>query len=346
MYKSPASLESWFLSKTKKMKKNKFPITPILGLIVAILAIFIILQNTGQFKNDRSKAMSSEEVSDKVIEAILRDTGGSSDEVVVESIEKEGSLYRVSLNIFGQKYDSYATTDGKYLFPQKISLEVPEPKEIPKTNKPEVDLFVMSYCPFGNQAEELMAPVVDLLGDSANIELRYVIYNNYLSGYPEYCIDKENKYCSMHGIQEINQGVRELCVQKYANDKLWDFVVAMNTSTGPEDADEKWEAIAKELGIDTEKISKCEKEEITSLLDNDLALSTSSYPVQDPSGHNGQEESSVSGSPTLIINGVIYDGDRSTSGYQAAICNAFNEAPKECLEILTDEQVDPTGSCE
>ncbi|MHA1692217.1 MAG: DsbA family protein [Candidatus Heimdallarchaeaceae archaeon] len=328
------------------MKKNTFPIAPVLGLIVAVLAIFIILQNSGQLNNLGSASMTEEEISTKVIESISNQIGGSPEDVIVKSIEKDGALYKLSLSISGQEYESYVTTDGKYLFPQKINLEIPEPKEIPKANKPEVDLFVMSYCPFGNQAEELMAPVANLLGDNANIELRYVIYNNYLSGYPEYCIDEENKYCSMHGIQEINQGVRELCVQKYDNEKLWSFIMAMNTNTTSEDADEKWEGIAKELGIDTEKISKCQEEEIITLLDNELKLSSASYPVQNPAANNGQEESSVSGSPTLIINGVIYDGDRSTAGYQTAICNAFNEAPEECLELLTEEEVAVDGSCE
>jgi hypothetical protein len=328
------------------MKKNKFPITPILGLIVAVLAIFIILQNSGQLKNIGATSLSSEEVKNKVVESVSNQIGGSPEDVIVESIEKDGTLYKLSLVISGQKYESFATTDGKYLFPQKIDLEVPEPKEIPKTNKPEVDLFVMSYCPYGNQAEELMAPVANLLGDNANIELRYVVYSNYASGYPEYCIDEENKYCSMHGIQELNQGVRELCVQKYDSEKLWDFVMAMNAGASDKDADEKWQDIAKELGIDTEKISKCQEEEIFSLLDNELKISSASYPVQNPAANNGQEESSVAGSPTLIINGVIYDGDRSTTGYQTAICNAFNEAPEECIELLTEEEVAVDGSCE
>jgi len=328
------------------MKKTRFPLALILGWIVAVLAIFIVLQNSGQLKGLGTPSLSSDKIAEKVVAAIARDVGGNAEEISVDSIEKEGSLYKISLNIFGQQYDSYATTDGKYLFPQKIDLELPEPKSIPKSEKPEVDLFVMSYCPFGNQAEELMAPVADLLGDNANIELHYVVYNNYASGYPEYCIDEENKYCSMHGIQELNQGVRELCVQKYDSDKLWDFVKEMNEGATSEDADNKWKGIAESLNIDTDKIADCQEKEFFSLLDNDLELTSTNYPVQDPSGHNGQQEDSVSGSPTLVINGVMYDGARSVAGYQTAICNSFNEAPKECLEALAEEQIVSGGSCE
>ena len=42
-------------------------------------------------------------------------------------------------------------------------------QEITKTDKPNVELFVMSFCPYGVQAETAMKPVVDLLGDSADI---------------------------------------------------------------------------------------------------------------------------------------------------------------------------------
>ena len=35
----------------------------------------------------------------------------------------------------------------------------------PKKEKPEVELFVMSHCPFGTQIEKGMLPVARLLGD-------------------------------------------------------------------------------------------------------------------------------------------------------------------------------------
>ncbi|MBU2592465.1 MAG: hypothetical protein ABH867_01520 [Patescibacteria group bacterium] len=44
-----------------------------------------------------------------------------------------------------------------------------------KSPKPNVKFFVMSYCPFGNQAEAGLKPVTDLLGTAVDWELRYVI---------------------------------------------------------------------------------------------------------------------------------------------------------------------------
>ena len=57
-------------------------------------------------------------------------------------------------------------------------------------NKPQVDFFVMSYCPYGNQAEELIKPVYDQLKGKADFKPRYVIYQNYQGGSKEFCLDK------------------------------------------------------------------------------------------------------------------------------------------------------------
>jgi len=46
----------------------------------------------------------------------------------------------------------------------------------------------------------------------------------------------------MHGIQEVNQDVRELCVWKYQKDKFWSFLKEINKSCSSQNADTCWEA--------------------------------------------------------------------------------------------------------
>ncbi|HDM05737.1 MAG TPA: hypothetical protein ENG34_00480, partial [Candidatus Aenigmarchaeota archaeon] len=122
--------------------------------------------------------------------------------------------------------------------------------DAPDREKANVKFFVMSFCPFGNQAESGLEPVYRLLKDKVEWEPHYVIYSNY-GGYPNYCLDEEEKYCSMHGIQELNQDIRELCVWKYYDhDTWWDFVIRVNKECNSRNADECWEPIAKEVGID------------------------------------------------------------------------------------------------
>ena len=46
--------------------------------------------------------------------------------------------------------------------------------DIKKTVKPVLKFFVMSFCPYGNQIETTLKPVVSLLGDKAEIQPQYI----------------------------------------------------------------------------------------------------------------------------------------------------------------------------
>jgi len=91
--------------------------------------------------------------------------------------------------------------------------------DLPKTDKPTIDLFVMSYCPYGVQAEQAMLPVMELLGDEADINIRFVYY-------------------AMHDWTEIEENTRQYCIQKEEPDKYIDYLSCFvgessgTTSTG------------------------------------------------------------------------------------------------------------------
>jgi hypothetical protein len=320
----------------------------VLGGIALVLLLVIIYQNfvPSGFSGSGADFATKDEAGEDVINFIKENLTAPDTEISLTEINDMSGVYEVKFNIMGQDERVFVTKDAKLLFLQSFDMQPPEPQKFTKTEKPEVDLFVMAFCPFGNQAEEILIPVAELLGDKANIELRYIIYNDYATGYPEYCLDPEKTYCSMHGIQEINQGIRELCVQKYQKDKLWDFVKAINTQSTSEDVDSKWEAIAQNMGIDVAKIKTCQQDEGIALLTQELNLTHQEYPVQDPAEHQGSESQKVSGSPTLVINGMIFDGERSINGYKEAICSAFINPPAECEQELTESVSSSDGSCE
>lgn len=46
--------------------------------------------------------------------------------------------------------------------------------EVTKTDKPELDFYVMSFCPYGNQMETTLRPIFDLLGDKITLRPRYI----------------------------------------------------------------------------------------------------------------------------------------------------------------------------
>jgi glutaredoxin len=319
-----------------KVMKN---ITKFLIPIAIVIAAVIIVG--GLYYSNKEEvpgALSFEEAAQKAIDYINSVALQGQATASLLEIIKESGLYKIRLQIEDQEYESYVTKDGKLLFPQgtDISEEIPEISALgetgfPKADIPQVQLFVMSFCPYGNQAEELMRPAAELLKDKASIKLHYVIYSNYKGGGPDYCLDEESKYCSLHGIQELNQGVRELCVQKYQKDKFWDFVKEINNSCDYKNVDSCWEGIAKKVGIDVAQIKTCQKDEALRILAQELELN---------------KKYGITGSPQLIINEAEYQGSRSSEAYKQGICSAFNSLPEECSQTLGSEAGSVSGECE
>ena len=57
------------------------------------------------------------------------------------------------------------------------------------------------------------------------------------------------------------------------------------------------------------------------------------------------DTNSVTGSPTLVINGVMVQGDRSSEGFKKSICSAFETVPAECDKTLSSTTAPATGGC-
>ena len=325
----------------EKLKKNLMLYLAGVVLVGGIILATLFCLSQGKIEKNGLGVLSPQEAAQKAIDYINQNM--LPEEISASLIEagKESGVYKVKLKIEEQEFDSFISPDGKLLFIEAIDMdsdiqegeENQTPQEISKQETPEVELFVMAFCPYGNQAEEIMIPVVDLLGNKANIELHYVIYSDYASGMgaqsKDYCLSEEEKYCSMHGIQELNQGIRELCVQKYQKDKLWNFVKAINENCSAQNVDSCWENIASETGINKETIKNCQKNEGLELLEKEVELN---------------KMYGIGGSPQLIINGGEYNGERNSEGYKTGICSGFNTQPEECNQKL-ETSVNPEGGC-
>lgn len=245
-------------------------------------------------------------------------------EARLDNVTQSG-LRIVSFSIFAgdqniDSYKAYLTDDGGLILANPIDIsnytpsETVELSDYPKSDKPDVKLFVMSFCPFGQQAEAGLKPVAELLGKSANIEPHFVIYSRYADGGPDYCMDN-GTYCSMHGMAELVEDIRQLCVWKYQKDKWWAYVDYINKNCALSNIEECWKSAADATGIDKDQIATCAKNEALELLEAELKLNT---------------EYGVTGSPTVLINDVGYSGSRTPEAYKKAICSAYNNPPAEC----------------
>lgn len=174
------------------------------------------------------------------------------------------------------------------------------------SEKAKLDFYVMSQCPFGTQVEDAVTPVLDQLG--ANVEFRL----NYIAS------DQGNgNFQSLHGDNEVQGDLVQLCAAKYNPDKFMDMIVCQNKDATK--IPQNWEQCAKDKGLDVEKIKACYAGGEAKTLLSASILET---------GKVG-----ATGSPTMYLNGNKYAGGRQTTDFLRQICNAFTTKPQACLNI-------------
>ena len=332
---------------TKESKKRKIPWKPAAGFAAVAILFFAVgffakgnAPVTGQvIQGAADKNVVANEVLG-LINQNINLQGGTGNATLV-SVAEESGLYKITLSIDGQDTPFYATTDGAYYVQAyKISdikdqmaaaAEEQQTPSVQKTDKPNVKMFVMSYCPYGEQAENGLGPALETIGlGNVTFEPHFVIYDNYQGGGPNYCFDNESLYCSMHGINEIREDIRQLVIWKYWPDKWWAYVNKVNAETSTGDIESKWEGIATSVGLEPEKIKDYFNKEALTLLVNEASLNA---------------KYSVRGSPTILINDVQYSGGRTPEAFKAGICGAFNTPPSSCGQTLNSTASTTSGSC-
>ncbi|MGV8151724.1 MAG: hypothetical protein ACP5OG_01460 [Candidatus Nanoarchaeia archaeon] len=307
------------LTDVEKMNRNPWRLsTYVLGFVVIVLIVLFFLDNS-------SAGMSGEEAGKNLASYLDARVGGG-----VEFISSEAlgdSLYQVVVSYQGQDIPVYVTKDGNYFVQGAIPMnetiepaqgEEETPQEIPQSAKPKVELFIWSYCPYGVQAQGPLAEVAKLLGKSADFEAV--------------------PYYDGHGAYETQQNKIQLCIQQVAKDKYWSyaegFVKDIYSKCGASRDIEcdKNESIKlmKSLAIDSTKVMSC----VNASGDSLFAEAASKA-----------QKAGVTGSPTLVINGVKANVARNSEAYKAAVCSAFNSAPDACSTTLDSSQTAASGNC-
>lgn len=327
-------------SNPKKKPSKWMYISVILAVLFAV-SLYFNLSSGGV------TGMSTAEAGDKIMEFINNNLMQPGMEAELQEITEKNGIYAVNLNVAGQEFTSYLTKDGEIFFPQGYVLADLEeelngaggeaeaaPVEIPKSDVPNLKMFVMSFCPYGQQAEQGIGPALETLGDSVELEPHFVIYSGYATRmgaeWNQFCWDEDETYCSMHGIGELNEDVRQLCIFKNNPDKWWDYVNAINAECSYQNIDECWTSVAEDVELDVSEIESCFDEKGELLLKKEVLLG---------------KQYGVQGSPTIIINEAEYSGGRAPEDYKQALCSAFNEAPEECGEELSTAGGEAEGSC-
>lgn len=292
--------------KIKKFFSHKANIWMTVSVVLAIILVAVLIMNNGVSKSTAGQKIIDFAKAQGIDATLIK-------------VESQDSLYKVTISIDGQEGAVYITKDGKYFTQSAVSLASTKASsdsssgtaaEVPKSNKPVVEAFIFSYCPYGLQFEKALVPVYNLLKNKADINVVAI--------------------GAMHGEFEKVESFRQLCVQKlYGKDKLIAYLEKfdINTDIGNCNGDAVClkpllNQIYSLIGIDSVKVDSCMTADAEKLYNVDMARAA---------------ELGVSGSPTFVINGVQVSVGRNPEAIKQAICDAFTTAPSECSQTLSSD---------
>lgn len=278
---------------------------------------------------DDAKAKVEKFINEKLLPANMK--------VNIKSVVLEGKLYKIVLEVKGEEYTSYMTQDGKKFFQSGIDMEekaadIQQDKtqktdqadkqpnaNIVKKDKPEVELFVMSHCPYGTQIEKGILPVVEALGSKINFTLKFCDY-------------------AMHGQKELNEQLTQYCIQKEDKGKLLGY---LNCFLNSSDSG----ACLKSVKVNETKINSCVKSadqqyQVMKKFNDKKTWANDSFPPFDIYKADNAKYS-VQGSPSLVVNGAQAESGRDSASLLATICSAFNKTPAECDKKLSSTPPSP-----
>lgn len=281
------------------IKKNPWIVSTI---VLAVLAIALAIPMISLGNNAKSVGMTFVD--------FINANGGAQIELI--SSEDFGrDLYQVNVLADGQEIPVHVTKDGKY-FVQLVAELDSDPvtqqsdqtqtaPEVVKSDKPLVQLFVMTHCPYGTQAEKGFLPAMKALGEVADLEIRFVHY-----------------YMHTNNEEEV-ETPRQVCIREEQSDKFIPYLECFLGTTGtPADA----LSCQEEVDVDAEALTEC----IASGRADEYYAEDSRL----------SEAAGVQGSPTLVVNGAIAQAGRSAQAYGDVTCSAFNNVPELCGTVSLD----------
>src|SRR3989339_493465 len=190
---------------TKKVKENPWLLSTI---VLSILLIILLAGRLGGFMfKDK---FSDLDAGQKIIDFANSQTGGGVE--LVSSKLLDNGLYEVTVSYNGNNIPLYLTGDGTSLvqgvtpldsIPQKTQQTAST--EVPKSDKPLAELFVMTHCPYGTQAEKGFIPAMRTLSSVADVKIRFVHY-------------------FMHGEKEETETPIQVCIREEQGDKYLDYL--------------------------------------------------------------------------------------------------------------------------
>ncbi|MDP2924973.1 MAG: thioredoxin domain-containing protein [Nanoarchaeota archaeon] len=326
--KSPEHHTEHHVEHSPSKRKNDWKTFSGMLAVIIIVLLGYIIYSKSYVTGGGTVSVPAETASTKLVDFLNTRTGGG---VTYVSSENKGNLYAVTVSYQGQEIPVYVTKDGNYFVqgaveitssnetiepeckaddecgPNQVCTQgycTDKPKELPKSDKPKAELFIMTHCPYGTQAEKGLIPAIKALGTKADAKVRFVHY-------------------FMHGDKEEKETYNQVCIREEQSAKYIPYLecfLEAGDSAG----------CIKKTGVDATKLNTC--------LANDNKKAKEYYEVDKKLSN----QYGVQGSPTLIINGVEASSGRDSASMLKTICSAFNKAPaSECSKNVSSASPSP-----
>ena len=332
-----------FISKCKEFfkKMNRNTILVCVAIIAIIIVGGLIFAKSNGTPSSSGTwfsfsgifGSSGKQVGEKAIKYI-NDNQLASTPAELVGTSSESGLVKITIKIGTSQFDSYATKDGKFLFPQAFDMNAKKagtatddtknttPASVTKADKPVLEAFVVSSCPYGLQMQRALAEAVKNVPSLAsNIVVRYIgsVSNGQIT--------------SMHDAEpnggEAKENLRQICLREEQPTKFWNYLscyMSKASGTLPNGMPlGNSTACQASTGVDTAKLNACVSDAKRGLAyaQKDFSLDT---------------KYNVSGSPTLILNGAQISetgfGGRSADGVKSMVCAGSKTQPSFCSTKL------------
>ncbi|MSU54818.1 MAG: hypothetical protein EXS48_03250 [Candidatus Staskawiczbacteria bacterium] len=312
-----------------QLNKNSVLVGVAILAIVVTGCLLLINANPNIASSFAKLGASDDAVAQNAIKYISENLLKPEQVASLESFSMESGLIKLKVNVDGKSYNSYATRDGKFLFPldpiemnpipsdQNAKAEVQQearsetPPALAKVEKSMLEAYIVSRCPFGLQIQRAMADAIKTIPALAE-HLKVMYMGAIVNG----------KITAMHGDAEAQENLRQICIRDEQRSKYWAYVscqLEKGDTTGCQTS----------AGINATKLNGCVSDASRGL----------SYAKED---FDSTAKYGVEGSPTVILNGKKVSefdfGGRSSEAMKSLICNSSTTAQEFCSTKLNTEQ--------
>lgn len=115
---------------------------------------------------------------------------------------------------------------------------------VSRMGTPTLELFVMSYCPYGVSAEEKLFPIVKQFGDQIHFKLHFIAKEKAAPSPQDI-----TPFTSLFGYPGVAEDIRQVLIAEYYPAQYMDYILCRGKKL-----DKSWEECARKFNIDVDNI--------------------------------------------------------------------------------------------